>query len=186
MIKRFNNITQSHYDRLADRYFKKIGQNTPKSELLTFKFFASIQTQLEKVLQDKFQNKGFKLVKTGLRQIKSNEKSDEYGLLYKVVSLKDAFEFPCLPKSLNLSSLMEDIRFVDPRQSRDVPDVKISDSKYLKEKIEAVADQVFQSFLTLNIKNTESKKIHVKTTRHASQGNSRSSKSNQDEVTLLP
>lgn len=160
MVKRFSEITQTEYNQLADAYFKKIGDKTVNKEKLSFEFFAYIYKQLEKNLQNKFSKINLRLV----RMLPDPKRGNE--IYYKAASTKDAFEFSLVPELLNFTHLMEDVRFINPQRSRDVPDIKIIDPEYLEQKIEEVAEQAFQKFLSLtdNKKITESN-MHYEQTR---------------------
>lgn len=140
MPELLNDISLDQYNLLARDYIETIGATNGPQQL---HFFAYIQKRVLTVLKEKFQKKGVKLVRD---LIQEEDDTIPPAMRYKMFFIADVTKTPIPIKSLNLSSIIREVRLVDPKLNKLVPDVKIVVPEYLEAKIEEICEAVVYRF----------------------------------------
>jgi len=140
MPELLSNIGQEQYNRLATEYLEEVGS---KDSEQYYRFFSFVQKQTEVTLKDKFSQLGIKMV----RDEEAAKKFPKHpAMRFKLFFREDPLKMNLISKHLNLSSILQEIRLVDPNMSSVVADVKIVVPEYLNAKIEEVTNSVIEKF----------------------------------------
>lgn len=135
-----NDISPEAYNLLAREYIETIGATNGMPYL---HFFSYIQKRIETVLKEKFQKKGLRMI----RNLKEEEDSNPHpAMRYSLSFISDPTNQPIPIKLLNLSTIIKEVRLVNPKLNKFVPDVKIVVPEYLEAKIEEICEAVVQRF----------------------------------------
>lgn len=133
-------ISQEQFKDLMSLYNEKFIDHNSKSY---WEFCQRLQKKVLKVLEEKFSQHGYKLVRVVDPPKEYNLRP---GIYYKIVYAKEFFGLNVVNKYLSLTSLTRDIRLIDMNYTEEFPDVCIVSSDYLNNKIKTYVDKLFDDF----------------------------------------
>ncbi|MCK9369498.1 hypothetical protein M0R04_06160 [Candidatus Dojkabacteria bacterium] len=143
MPNMLKNVTQDEYNKISTEYFEEIGMS---DSVKYYHFFSNVQKEVEKILFEKFAKEGIKLIRDLKEEDEQTKSFPQTAMRYKLVFASDPTNTMAVNKVLNMTTLIKEIRLVDPDMSAHIPDVKIVIPEYLTKKIEEVTDKVVRSF----------------------------------------